>query len=89
MIIFNRETGGRGQHCCYDKSGNLITGPPSGGTVDKWSEVIDPAKHFQDDVQPFLLCCKGELPHCDKYYKRRPSDDGSRFNPRPCSKLII
>lgn len=81
-------TDGKGQHCCYNEHGHLITGPPSGGTVDLWSEDISPAKHYRADVEPFLMCCKGELPNCGSYYMKRPSDDGSRFDPLPCGEYI-
>lgn len=84
-----RDTDGRGLHCCYGKNGFLITGPPSGGTVDLWAEEIDLAKHYRSDIEPFMLCCKGDFPNCALYYERRPSDDGSEFNPQPCGMLFL
>lgn len=94
MMVFHFEfslsvTDGKGQHCCYNEHGHLITGPPSGGTVDLWSEDISLAKHYRADVEPFLMCCKGELPNCESYYMRRPSDDGSRFDPLPCGEYVL
>lgn len=82
-------TSGRGQQCCYDENGYLITGPPSGGTVDLWSAEISPSRHYQSDIEPFILCCKGQFQTCGLYYERRPSDNGSRFNPPPCGKLSV
>ena len=45
-------------------------------------------KHIRDDVLPYVYCCKGEFKEytCDMYYKRRPSDDGSRFSLQPPGK---
>jgi hypothetical protein len=64
-----------GQQCCYDSSGHLLVGPPGGGTIDFVSPNVSVAKHFIYDVLPYLFCCPQM---CDKYYKFRPSDNGSR-----------
>ena len=86
FLYYYSVTNGHGQHCCYDNNGNLITGPPDGGTVDLWSEEVSPAKHYHADVEPFIVCCRGDLPNSQYYYEKRPSDNGARFNPRPCSE---
>ena len=82
MIIYS-STDGSGQQCCYDELGNLVVGAPGGGSVDQVSEDVSESQHFTVDVLPFVLCCKTQFPDCAKYYERRPSDDGSRFNPPP------
>ncbi|XP_033128004.1 uncharacterized protein LOC117125583 [Anneissia japonica] len=76
---------GSGQQCCYGKDGNILVGPPGGGTADRYS----PADHFwlhqAYDVLPYIACCKLSN-NCDKYYKKRPSDDCSDYDPpRPAA----
>lgn len=71
----------REQECCYDNSGNLISGTPNGGSIKKVSIDSNRAQHFVADVRPFLLCCAGLAPNCASYYTKRPSDNGARFNP--------
>ena len=77
-------TDGSGQQCCYNSRGDLIVGPPGGGTVDIVSPAVNATQHFLKDVLPFLLCCKaGVFSNCGKYYESRPSDDCSRSIPPP------
>jgi sushi domain-containing protein 2 len=71
---------GSGQQCCYNSQGSLNIGPPSGGTLDKTSTSIDKIQHFYQDVLPYFDCCLLSN-KCDKYYDKRPSDDGSRWRP--------
>ena len=86
---FRSLTGGSGQQCCYDHSGNIIVGPPGGGTVDQVSPNVSTTKHFFRDVLPFFLCCKaGLFSNCRRYYQSRPSDDCSRFVPPSLPGLI-
>ena len=73
-----------GQQCCYDSNGDLLLGPDSGGTVDLYSNKLDWWKHTVHDVIPYILCCKNLWSNCQAYYDHRPSDDGSRYNSRPC-----
>ena len=83
-------TKGYGNQCCYDKQGNIIVGPPGGGTVDKVAprSIRSKINHFFEDVLPFMWCCKGEFSNCrDTYYRFRPSDDGSRFTPPPPGEI--
>jgi len=79
-----------GQQCCYGRDGNLITGPMSGGTVDRVAPTgnfgINIIRHFFDDVLPAFYCCQGRFKDetCNLYYDRRPS--GGREScepPRP------
>ena len=71
-----------GQQCCYNEN-NLVVGYPGGGSVDQVSADVNESQHFIDDILPFILCCKTEFPSCARYYERRPSDNGSRYNPPP------
>ena len=38
-------------------------------------------KHQFEDILPFIFCCKGTQTSCDIYYQRRPSDNGTAYNP--------
>jgi len=75
------------QECCYDSNGHLITGPPGGGSIKKAPEDVS-VQHFTENTRPFLLCCAGVRSSCNRYYKMRPSDNGSRFEPRSPGKLV-
>lgn len=68
------------QHCCYDKNSILLVGPPSGGTLNMRNPDISIVDHYIEDVLPYILCCVKE-DNCEKYYEKRPSDDGSRWFP--------
>ena len=59
-----------------------------GGTVDLYApkDFFGTLKHFYYDVLPFIYCCKGEFRNCDAYYKKRPSDNGLRYNLQPPGK---
>lgn len=84
VLVLSSLTGGSGQQCCYDGNGNLITGPPGGGTVDLVSPDVSTFRHFIHDVVPYLLCCKaGVFSDCDEYYSKRPSDRGVDYSPPP------
>ena len=77
------------QECCYDESGRLLTGSPGGGSLIKEPLAKSRARNFQEDVRPYLLCCTGYAPSCQKYYERRPSDDGTRYQPQVPGKLFL
>ena len=77
------------QECCYDGSGRLLTGSPGGGSLIKEPLAKSRARHFQEDVRPYLLCCTGYVPSCQKYYEHRPSDDGTRYQPQVPGKLFL
>ena len=75
---------GPGQQCCYDDSGNIITGN-NGGTADlvaptNWKTTT---LHFLVDVVPWFLCCVGLFRDCGRYTSRRPVDDCSEWPERP------
>ncbi|XP_038044294.1 sushi domain-containing protein 2-like [Patiria miniata] len=71
---------GAGQQCCYGKDGNILVGPPGGGTVDRYSPGDHFWKHQWFDVLPWLCLCKLSN-NCKEYYKYRPSDDCSDYDP--------
>ncbi|XP_071813605.1 sushi domain-containing protein 2-like [Apostichopus japonicus] len=75
-------SGGSGQQCCYGSDGNILVGPPGGGTVDAYAPggFGGTLKHFWIDVLPFIACCK-LTSQCETYYKFRPSDDCSDYQP--------
>ena len=85
VLLYFSENQGPGQQCCYDDDGQLVVGPPGGGTVDLYAPTGFTGKglHFYHDVRPFYYCCKGEFSDCREYYKHRPSDDGSRYVLQP------
>ena len=60
-----------------------MAGAPGGGTVDKVAPIglLGTLRHFKEDVIPSLWCCFGNSPSCSLYYEKRPSDNGTRFNP--------
>lgn len=78
---FYRSPSGGGQQCCYSTKGSLIVGPPWGGTMNFASPEMNLWNHFKEDVLPWFACCKNSIFHCDKYYQRRPSDNGKRYRP--------
>lgn len=72
---------GSGQQCCYDHNGLLCTDVGSGGTVDLVAPRDEESirRHFDEDVKPYLYCCKGRFSNCDAYYRKRPSNDGTGY----------
>jgi hypothetical protein len=72
---------GAGQQCCYDKNNRLLVGPPGGGTLDVAHSDVSKRDHFETDVLPYFYCCNPFTKACDKYYEKRPSDDGSGWSP--------
>ena len=68
------------QQCCYSSSGQILVGVPNGGTLDMHSGKVD---HYLSDVISYKACCvnsKDET-NCEKYYEKRPSDNGDRWRP--------
>ncbi len=51
--------------------------------MDQTSPLISELDHFQNDLLPYIYCCKGQSPICSAYYDKRPSDDGENFEPLP------
>jgi hypothetical protein len=82
-VVFSFSSSGAGQQCCYNGD-SLIVGPPGGGSLD----IAAPDNfwaHIGRDVLPWWACCK-ITNNCNKYYDRRPSDNGSRYVPPPIGK---
>lgn len=80
--ILYSESGDSGQQCCYNRNnGGLKTGPPGGGSVQRYSPRKDPVKYAVFDFLPRKLCCTGNFlfDNCDAFYDKRPSDNGSRY----------
>ena len=75
------------QVCCYGVDGNLITGAPNGGAINKVAADFNALEHFKEDKRPFILCCTNEFPSCGLYYERRPSSKGTGFNPPPPGRI--
>ena len=82
--VFVTSNTGAGQQCCYTGIGNLL-GPPNGGSLDRFhiEEGIPVFSHFFHDILPYLDCCvlSENFGICEKYFEKRPSDDGSRYAP--------
>lgn len=70
---------GAGQRCVY-KNGALLVGPRSGGNVQSVSPNGNAGEvaHIVADLMPWVMCCYAttDLRSCEKYYERRPSNDG-------------
>ncbi|KAJ8037431.1 Sushi domain-containing protein 2 [Holothuria leucospilota] len=86
-FISNIGLGSSGQQCCYKSDGNILVGPPGGGSADAVvlgnAESMGTIWHYFYDVLPWISCCKLS-DSCDTYYKYRPSDDCSLYvPPRP------
>lgn len=82
---------GEGQECCFDNSGLLLTGPPSGGTVDRFASrlLTNPWDHIINDIIPQIHCCRAPTSSdstCQTYYTARRSDNCGAFNPAPPGK---
>ncbi|KAJ8037429.1 Sushi domain-containing protein 2 [Holothuria leucospilota] len=75
-------SGTSGQQCCYRSDGNILVGPPGGGTVDAVApgDFCGTFLHFLFDVIPWFWFCKVR-DECDVYYEHRPSDDCSNYVP--------
>ena len=87
VTLMYSDNQGSGQQCCYDDNGNLVTGQPGGGTVDRYAPntFTGRLKHLRHDILPYIYCCRGDFKDytCDRYHKKRPSDDGSKFSLQP------
>ena len=44
--------------------------------------------HLTQDILPWLSCCFVATDLCGKLYQRRPSDDGSRYEPPRVGKYF-
>ncbi|XP_074631718.1 sushi domain-containing protein 2-like [Acropora palmata] len=78
---------GADQQCCYNSFGNLMLGKPNAGSLNRIhpNAGVPVISNFFHDKVPYQDCCK-LTNNCDKYFDKRPSDDGSRYEaPRPAT----
>ena len=99
LFLINSRSYSPSQQCCYDNSGQLITGIGGGSTYrvypNNWKSLLGMylipfivllilcIGHLRYDVGPFFLCCSGLFKACNKYYDRRPNDDCADWPRRP------
>ena len=86
--MFITSATGAGQQCCYNNFGNLMMGKPDAGSLDRVhpNAGVPVISHFFHDIVPYQDCCE-LTKNCDKYFEKRPSDDGSQYQaPRPGMK---
>lgn len=59
-----------------------MVGPKNGGSLDRVhiEAGIPVFSRFFHNIVPYLDCCLLS-DNCAKYYKKRPSDDGSNYEP--------
>ena len=69
ILLFMHSTRSEGHQCCYDNSGDLVTGQPGGGNADKTSPLVNFNQHILDDLLPYVFCCRTSLTMvpCDRY----------------------
>jgi RHS repeat-associated protein len=78
--IRKKGSGNATQQCCYDRSGDLITGGVGAGTPD-----LNNPNHEDSDVKPWLCAAEldgnpGEIkdgPHIREYIARRPPNNAN------------
>ena len=67
-----------------------MVGPLNGGSLDRFhiEAGVPVFSHFFHDLVPYLDCCLLS-DNCGKYFEKRPSDDGSKYEPpRPGINMI-
>nr|XP_058948028.1 protein mesh-like [Pocillopora verrucosa] len=87
FLMVNPSATGSGQQCCFNKFGNLMVGQPDAGSLDRVhpNAGLPVISHFFHDKVPYEDCCRNSK-NCEKYFEKRPSDDGSRYQaPRPAT----
>ena len=59
-----------------------MVGPQNGGSLDRVhiESGVPVLSHFFHDLVPYLDCCLLSE-NCAKYFEKRPSDDGSKYEP--------
>jgi len=68
-----------GSECCYDRNDSLITRGQGSGTDNRYHPILQPVKHFFDDILPYIQCCiiSNDSDTCDTYLTHRPPRSGS------------
>ena len=81
-LVFFLSAQGAGRQCCYTERGNLKLGLPTGGSLNRFNTEagVPTFSHFFQDHVPFVDCCLSS-DKCERYFEKRPSDDGSRYKP--------
>ena len=82
---------GPARQCCYDEQGRLIRGARAGGHSDLssvYSQLLPPSIamtfHLQQDITPFIQCCKSNVTSCATFFSFRPSAESEcQYNPPP------
>ena len=90
FYLVNISEKGAGQQCCYNDFGNLMLGKPNAGSLDRFhpNAGVPVISHFFHDTVPYLDCCQ-LTKNCEKYFDKRPSDDGSKYQaPRPGMLMV-
>lgn len=82
---FFASSSGSRQECCYSVDwfawGSLVVGAPHGGAAERYHPNVNQQLNYEWDEKPYRDCCqRGRL--CHLYYKRRPSDDCSSYEPQ-------
>ena len=91
LVFYSNQ--GAGQQCCYNQQGNLLGSLNGGGSLDRFhiEAGVPVFSHFFNDLVPYLDCCllaKTPKVTCEKYFEKRPSDNGSGYvPPRPGKKI--
>lgn len=59
-----------------------MVGPQTGGSLHRFhiEAGVPVLSHFFHDLVPYLDCCVFSG-NCGKYFEKRPSDDGSNYEP--------
>ena len=68
-----------------------MVGSVNRGSLDRFhiEAGVPVLSHFSHDLVPYLDCCLFS-DNCGKYFEKRPSDDGSKYEPpRPGILLLI
>lgn len=75
-----------GQQCCYNQTGDLITGGAGAGTPDFYSPITGPGRckiqHWWRDVRPYHKCVEAGL--LSEYLRARPPNNGNN-----CPKIVV
>ena len=68
-----------------------MVGSVNRGSLDRFhiEAGVPVLSHFSHDLVPYLDCCLFS-DNCGKYFEKRPSDDGSKYEPpRPGILILI
>ena len=66
--------------CCYDTKGALLVGPSTGGSYKLYHPWFESKNYIAEDKNPRSYCCQLS-DFCSTFYKYRPSDNCSGYDP--------